>query len=82
MISLAYLSGPNRMIRYEVMCTGSAFVIVRIETDGEGVFAVESTKRQSNKVFLEKLANGLNRDASSPACEVCMKVLRKYEYVV
>ena len=69
-------------VRYEVIDTGSGFLIVSKVSDETGVRTYPRTKRQRNKAFLEKLARGLNKEPSSKAYKISLNVLRKYEFAI
>lgn len=69
-------------MRYAVVDTGSGFVIVSKVSDETGGRTYPRTKRQWNKVFLEKLARGLNDEPTSKAYMISLNVLRKYEFAI
>ena len=59
---------------YEVVDMGSGFVIVSKENVASGVQVVERTKPQLDKLFLDKLAAGLNKEPASNAYLVSLNV--------
>ena len=69
-------------MRYEIVDTGSGFLIVSKVSDESGVRTYPRTKRQWNKDFLEKLVRGLNREPDSKAYKISLNVLRKYEFAI
>ena len=69
-------------MRFAVVDTGSGFVIVSKVSDETGERTYARTKRQWNKVFLEKLVRGLNDEPASKAYMISLNVLRKYEFAI
>ena len=67
---------------YEVVNTGNGYLIVLKVTDTTGVRSVECTKRQWDDEFLEKLADGLNRDPASASYQISLSVLNRYEFAI
>jgi len=67
---------------YEVVNTGNGYLIVLKVTDTTGVRSVECTKRQWDDEFLEKLADGLNRDPTSASYQISLSVLNRYEFAI
>ena len=69
-------------MHYDVVDTGSGFVIVSKVNDETGVRTYPRTKRQWNQAFLEKLVRGLNNEPTSKAYKISLNVLRKYEFAI
>ena len=67
---------------YEVVNTGNGYLIVLRVTDTTGVRSVGCTKRQWDDEFLEKLADGLNRDPASAPYQISLSMLNRYEFAI
>ena len=76
----ALSDGDN--MSYEVVDTGNGFLIVSKVRDSTGVRSVVCTKRQWDNEFLEKLADGLNREPTSASYQISLSVLSKYEFAL